>query len=207
MPYATSAGVLPACDAALQVRELLNDVGELNYNKLNWGDDEARRLAIVLPMCVSLRVLHLTGNGRIGDEGMAALAHACGAGAAPKLAELRLGGNSIGDDGLRALCDAVGGNGALPVLEQLHLNINLIGDSGLRSLAHAAADSNAAFAQLRTLNLQHNPRISEEGVDALSSMLAAGGLVSLRQVSLPPQLCAIPQLTTACGARGILLQP
>ena len=48
---------------------------------------------------------------------------------------------------------------------------------------------------------------SEEGVDALSSMLDAGGLVSLRQVSLPPQLCAIPQLTTACGARGILLQP
>ena len=55
--------------------ELLGGVTELNFNKLNWGDDEAVQLAVVLPLCAKLETLQLIGN-RVGDRGAAALAGA-----------------------------------------------------------------------------------------------------------------------------------
>ena len=38
-------------------------VEELNYAKLGWTDAEMGRLALVLPLCSELRILHLTGDG------------------------------------------------------------------------------------------------------------------------------------------------
>ena len=169
------------------VTELLAAVEELNFVKQAWGDAEAARLARVLPLCHALRTLLLTGNGQIGDEGVRALAEACGGGRAlARLTELRLSGNRIGDEGLRALADAVEKHGALPEIEQLHVNINVVGDTGVRSIASAAEAR--AFAKLRILNLQHNP-VGEDGVAALVGALEVdkGVLPALRELHLPDQ--------------------
>ena len=48
---------------------------ELNFNRLNWGDDEAVQLAVVLPLCAKLTELQLALN-QVGDKGAAALAGA-----------------------------------------------------------------------------------------------------------------------------------
>ena len=53
--------------------ELLSGVTELNFDRLNWGDDEAVQLAVVLPLCAKLATLTLIGN-KVGDKGATALA-------------------------------------------------------------------------------------------------------------------------------------
>ncbi|EOD17298.1 hypothetical protein EMIHUDRAFT_316356 [Emiliania huxleyi CCMP1516] len=78
---------------------------ELIYNSLGWGDAEAAQLAEVLA-----------------------------SGAAPRLEDLTLNGNKIGDEGWKALAAALGKEGAVPRLETLHLNRNEIGDEGYKEL-------------------------------------------------------------------------
>ena len=48
---------------------------ELNFNKLNLGDDEVVQLAVVLPLCAKLTTLWLQST-QLGDKGAAALAGA-----------------------------------------------------------------------------------------------------------------------------------
>ena len=64
------------------------------------------------------------------------IAYLAASGALPKLEELSLFSNSIGDVGMSALADALG-KGALASLRELALGRNAIGDVGLQSLAHA----------------------------------------------------------------------
>ena len=85
----------------------------LNFNKLNWGDDEAVQLAVVLPLCAKLTELKLSVN-QVGDKGAAALAGAIKGNGA--LTTLILGDNQIGDAGAAALADALRVNGALTML-------------------------------------------------------------------------------------------
>jgi len=166
-----------------------------------------------LPLCSELRILHLTGNATISDHGVRTLAAACVDGACRTLTELRLGGNSIGDDGLRALVEAASTAGAMARLQQLHLNINVVGDVGLHTLAvearrgGAAGDNGAAlWPCLHTLNLQHNPPISEVGVAQLAAAIAQGGLPALEQLLLPAPHPGSAPLMTACSTREIRLQ-
>ena len=50
----------PVCRFRETTFELLGGVKELNFNKLNFGDDEAVQLAVVLPLCAKLTELQLT---------------------------------------------------------------------------------------------------------------------------------------------------
>merc|ERR1719238_1158285 len=86
----------------------------LDYVKLGWGDAEAAQLAEVLA-----------------------------SGAAPRLEELYLWNNKIGDEGCKALAAALGKEGAAPRLENLALNGNKIGDEGCMALAAALKEGAA----------------------------------------------------------------
>jgi hypothetical protein len=55
--------------------ELLGGSRELNFNKLGWGDNEARQLSGVLLLCGQLLTLTLVGN-KIGAVGAAAIGEA-----------------------------------------------------------------------------------------------------------------------------------
>ena len=70
--------------------ELLGGVRTLNFNRLGWGDHEAERLAVVLPLCLQLERLELVWN-EIGDGGIVVLAIAK-KGALPALQRLEVSG-------------------------------------------------------------------------------------------------------------------
>ena len=74
------------------VLEILSTIQDLNYNKLGWGDSEARQLAIVLPLCQNLRELRLRGNA-FGPLAGKCFADAIERGAMPRLVRLELYGN------------------------------------------------------------------------------------------------------------------
>ncbi|EOD06662.1 hypothetical protein EMIHUDRAFT_258811, partial [Emiliania huxleyi CCMP1516] len=87
---------------------------KLDYRGLGWGNAEAAQLAEVLA-----------------------------SGAVPRLEELDLGDNKIGDEGFEALAAALGKEGAVPRLEQLYLEGNKIGDEGCKALAAALGKEGA----------------------------------------------------------------
>ena len=118
---------------------------------------------------------------RIGEAGAAALARAATDGALPRLQSLDLDRNRIGDGGVRALAAAVAG-GALARLEELDLDDNEIGDAGAEALAAACANA-ATLPRLTTLELAFN-QIGDGGMRALAAAIAGGGLAALRAVRL-----------------------
>lgn len=140
--------------------ELLGGVRTLNFNRLGWGDHEAERLAVVLPLCLQLERLELVWN-EIGDGGIVVLAKALRKrGAMPRLRTLCLSYNSYGDLALTALSRAIAKKGALPALQRLEV-------SGLRSLALLAA-CQARGIGLVTAGSLHASRItSSSGVPSL----------------------------------------
>ncbi|KOO23649.1 hypothetical protein Ctob_002711 [Chrysochromulina tobinii] len=80
--------------------QVMGGVETLNLNKLNWGDEEIKALAVVLPLCGQLRELYVGANS-FGDTGMIALVDAIVAMASLKV--LWLNGNQIGKNGVTAL--------------------------------------------------------------------------------------------------------
>jgi len=100
-------------------------------------------------------------NNDIGDDGTRALAEALPRNQA--LQTLNLGRNEIGDDGARALAEALPRNQAL---QTLNLGRNEIGDDGARALAEALPRNQA----LQTLNLGRN-EIGDDGARALAEAL------------------------------------
>ena len=129
--------------------EQLGKATELNYSGLGWGGAEAARLAVVLA-----------------------------SGAAPRLEELNLAGNKIGDEGCKALAAALGKEGAVPRLEGLNLESNAIGDKGCKALATALGKEGAA-PRLEQLSLCAN-QIGGEGCKALAAALKEGAAPSLK---------------------------
>jgi Ran GTPase-activating protein (RanGAP) involved in mRNA processing and transport len=97
----------------------------------------------------------------IGDEGAKALADALGKDS--RLTSLGLFGNSIGDEGAKALADALGKNSGLT---SLYLGANNIGAEGAKALADALGKDSS----LTGLNLWHN-NIGDEGAKALADAL------------------------------------
>ena len=111
--------------------ELLSGVTELNFDRLNWGDDEAVQLPVVLPLCAKLATLTLIGN-KVGDKGATALAVAIKG--SRSLTELDLGVNKIGDEGCKAVGEALKVNVSLSTLDLVN---NDIGADGGKALAEA----------------------------------------------------------------------
>ncbi|CAK0840098.1 unnamed protein product [Prorocentrum cordatum] len=111
---------------------------KLNYEGLQWGDEEAQQLAAVLA-----------------------------SGAAPRLRELCLEGNRVGDEGAARLAEALRSPGALPQLQVLYLSANRVGDEE----ALRAPD---ALHQLRKVSLGNN-RVGDEGAARLAEALRAPG--------------------------------
>lgn len=98
---------------------LLGGVQALNFNRLGWGDQEAQKLAKVLPLCHHLEKLEMVQNS-IGDRGMTALARAmCDEGSLPCLRTIKLSYNAYGDRALKVLAKAVKSRGALAALKFL----------------------------------------------------------------------------------------
>ena len=140
--------------------ELLGGVRTLNFNRLGWGDHEAERLAVVLPLCLQLERLELVWN-EIGDGGIVVLARALRKrGALPRLRTLCLSYNSYGDLALTALSRAIAKKGALPALQRLEV-------SGLRSLVLLAACQAREIGLVYVGSLHASRITSSSGVPSL----------------------------------------
>ena len=87
------------------------------------------------------------------------------------LALLWLDGNSIGDEGAKALAAAVASSGSMATLS---LGGNAIGDVGAKALADAIRVSGS----MATLGLSHN-RIGDEGAKAIAEALVASGSMDM----------------------------
>jgi len=99
-----------------------------------------------------------------------------------QLTDLRLFGNSIGDEGLIALSMAFGGRMVLcRNLEHLWLNDNYIGDKGLCFMVDTLF--NGGMVNLKQLLLADNI-ISNAGSESLADALKRGALAKLRKLSL-----------------------
>ena len=86
------------------------------------------------------------------------------------LRTLNLEFNRLGDSGVSAIASAFA-RGLRPELTSLSLAHNDVGDTGLLRLAHAL--SNGALPKLSTLSLAGNPRIRDDGLDALGRAIAS----------------------------------
>ena len=79
---------------------------KLVFGELGWGDAEAKLLSKALTRSSATKKLVLNGNN-IQDAGAAALAASLRAGAAPKLKQINLAGNSgVSEEAARALSEA-----------------------------------------------------------------------------------------------------
>lgn len=102
----------------------------------------------------------------------------------PKLCELDLRANEIGDVGLKHLIDA-SAKGCLPKLYCLALSNNQITSSGASMLAAAALAKPAAFLGMQTLMLNQN-EIAAEAMSILATALADGCAPTDSNRSIPP---------------------
>jgi Ran GTPase-activating protein (RanGAP) involved in mRNA processing and transport len=150
-------------EALLAAASTCQGFGSLLKGRLDEAKTKARKL-FSGPFNLSkrdiLRSTRLDLTSRLlGAKGASVLAQALLVGALPKLEELRLAGNQIGDEGCTALAEP------LPTsLETLDLRNNLIGDEGCKALAEHLPTS------LKELWLGGNP-IGDEGCTALAEHL------------------------------------
>ena len=100
----------------------------------------------------------------------------------PRLSELDMRFNKIGDDGLMALARA-SAKGWLPELTVLGLSNNCITTGGAKALASVAAGSPPAFVALEQLLLNFNA-IEGEGMAALALAMGDGALPRLVSFAL-----------------------
>ncbi|GAQ89834.1 hypothetical protein KFL_005680010, partial [Klebsormidium nitens] len=82
-------------------------------------------------------------------------------------------GNRIGDEGARALAEALGKEGTCHALQTLDLHSNDIGVEGARALA-TALGKEGTCPNLQTLNLRYN-QIGYDGAQALATALGKEG--------------------------------
>jgi len=97
--------------------------------------------------------------------------------ALPKLWDLWLSGNQIGDIGLAALVAASNEHGAFAELGSLTLSQNQIGARGVEAIA-TALNSSGAFPKLKELGMdnEHAQLMKELGVDKESRVDVAAAL-------------------------------
>lgn len=120
-------------------------------------------------------------------------------GALAQLAELRLYDNKIGDDGMKALADAVS-MGALGNLVVLHLLKNQITDDGFVTLM-PFLKKGGKLSNLTTFSIGSG--ITDKGMTEFADILSNGALASLEKLYVDDT--EHPALKDACEALGIEL--
>lgn len=154
----------------------------LNLSSIDLTDDQVAELAsaMVGPRAI-VKELWL-GYNQITATGAKVLA-----GSIRQLRMLCLSGNSIGDEGAKAIAQGLG-----PEIETLRLSNNQIGPSGTKALAEALPGK----CHLESLYLSHNP-LQDDGARAIST--------SLPEVTCM-QLLAIESISiTNYGADALLI--
>ena len=107
-------------------------------------------------------------NERLTADDMATLAMILLTNGLPRLRELDLSGNFLGDAGVQALCEGLG-RGTAPSLSNLKLQENRFGPAGAEALA--ATLRRGAMPKLDLLDIGINPSIGNQGVAALAAPL------------------------------------
>lgn len=177
----------------------------LEFQNLNWGDNEIVHVAEVSPYCPSLEKVNLLGN-IFGVEGADALARALPQ--CQRVKELVFAGCKIGDAGISALAKSLP---HIPVLEMLYLNDNNIGPKGIEALAQALP----GCQKLGVCSLPRNrigPDRSDVAVPALCSAFRAN-TTNCRQLELSynnlsdSKMCELRSMWLATGRNKDLLFP
>jgi hypothetical protein len=125
-----------------------------------FDDDILIKLADSLPPLITEFTLTSRGSSVTVNGINACLGKILGC---PKLVKLDLSGNNIGDDGAKAIADALKVNHSL---ETLYLNDNNIGDDGAKAIADALKDNKS----LDKLDLDDN-KIDDDGAKAIADAL------------------------------------
>lgn len=112
----------------------------------------------------NLKILELT-DCMIGDKGTRSIAHALKQQKLSNLETLMMGNNRIGNDGMKALCDAARDGINLANLKILNMTENNIGDEGVRALAEEC--KNGALSNLEELTFYEN-HVAVAGLNALA---------------------------------------
>jgi len=165
--FTNSSDVSKVADLYATFFGKVTNVGELNFERLEWGDADVVELCEVLPRFAALRTLDLSEN-KIGPEGASALCEALKVNAV--VTTLYLGGNRIGDEGAKAIAESLKVNA---VVTTLHLGVNQIGAEG----AIAIAEALKVNAVLTKLDL-HDNRIRPEGAKAIAEALKVNAVVT-----------------------------
>ncbi len=128
----------------------------------------------------SLRSLEklFLGGNQIGDDGVKSLSTAIASGSLAKLTYLNLSSNQISDPGITSLSDAIA-SGSLGNLEILSLYGNQIGYPGMSALAGVME----SLQNLKELHLGHN-KIGDAETTLLSTAIANGYLENLKELWL-----------------------
>lgn len=135
--------------AASQFKDAMVDffggVPELSYVNQQWDDVSAARLALILPICISLKSLSLAGCG-LTATGLLSILEVCVNHAAlPKLRSFRLDGNFlIKDDGANILVAALQ-QAALPSLFRLSVMDCGFNANTARNLKHICSQRRVAI--------------------------------------------------------------
>jgi len=136
----------------------------------------------------------------IGNDGMVAL---CGAlGALSCLEVLILFDNRIGDEGMQGLAELLPA-GALPKLERFQLQGNAFGAAGVAALQTCVLD-HLCMPRLASLNLQHNS-IGAQGGVFLGNIGAVGGLRGVSSLFLSS--CKVGADGIAAMAKAVASMP
>ena len=141
--------------------------------------DDAATLGMILQTNGLPRLLQLyLGTNGLGDAAMQALCGGLGRGAAPSLRVLGLADNKFGPAGAEALAAALG-RGAMPKLAALHLQGNPIGNKGVAALA-------APLRKMPALNhlFLVSCEIGDEGVASLVDNLGKDDFKALTMLWL-----------------------
>ena len=123
------------------------DETEADFSDQSLQTADAILIASDLQFVAVLTNLDLSDNYNIGDDGAKAIADALKV--SPVLTSLELRSNSIGDDGAKAIAEALKVN---PVLTELNLWNNSIGPEGAKAIAEALKVN----AVLTKLNVGYN---------------------------------------------------
>ena len=158
----------------------------LRYDHARWGDIEMETLAACLPLCASLKVLHLKRN-LFQATGFITFSKALGRGALSNLRELDLSNNDQVNDwrgALLSLADAVsprvpGASAGLPRLQELCMQDCKFGHESFFYFCRALMEG--SLVKLQRLNVDGNG-VANSGIDPIVAALERGALPSLQMV-------------------------
>ena len=163
---------------------LMSNGGQLAYTGCAWGDTDARQLASAVVYAhaagstTKASAIRL-GQNQLTDAAMPSLIEIFTAGAMPNLQFLALEDNWFTDAGLRALYPVL--SGMLSSLRQLGIGSGLT-SGGVQMLAQLLAQG--SLKKLKSLYLQNNVALGDDGAGILASAISDGWLSKLTELRL-----------------------